>query len=177
MEKIEKCECYCQKRELNLWDKFIEKVKCVYYSLFRRIYRHRGDKNLIKRFENELDMQSKYYGNSFINDCRPELLKIFKQAINQGWSGSVAPYFIHSLAKTIEDGLNFRALSPLTLDKDEWSYLHNDDSGRYYQNKRNSAVFKDDKDNRPYYLNAFSKYTNAKFYIHTNTWSFRDPDE
>ena len=177
MEKIEKCECYCQKRELNLWDKFIEKVKCVYYSLFRRIYRHRGDKNLIKRFENELDMQSKYYGNSFINDCRPELIKIFKKAINQGWSGSVAPYFIHSLAKTIEDGLNFRALSPLTLDKDEWSYLHNDDSGRYYQNKRNSAVFKDDKDNRPYYLNAFYKYTNAKFDIHTNTWSFRDPDE
>lgn len=177
MEKIEKCECDCKKRELNLWEKFIEKLNCVYYKLINRIYRHRGDKNLIKRFENELDKQSKYYGNSFINDCRPELIKIFKKAINQGWSGSVAQYFIHSLAKTIEDGLNFRALSPLTLDKDEWSYLHNDASGRYYQNKRNSSVFKDDKDNRPYYLNAFSKYTNAKFDIHTNTWSFRDPDE
>ena len=177
MENIEKCECDCQKRELNLWDKFIEKVKCVYYRLINRIYIHRGDKNLIKRFENELDRQSKYYGNSFINDCRPELIKIFKKAINQGWSGSVAPYFIHSLAKTIEDGLNFRALSPLTLDDDEWSDLHNDGSGKYYQNKRNSSVFKDEKDNRPYYLNAFSKYTNAKFDIHTNTWSFRDPDE
>ena len=178
MENIEKCECDCQKRELNLWEKFIEKLNCVYYKLVNHIYRHSGDKNLIKRFENELDKQSKYYGNSFINDCRPELIKIFKKAINQGWSGSVAPYFIHSLAKTIEDGLNFRALSPLTLDDDEWSdLLEYGDDRAHYQNKRNSAVFKDAKDNKPYYLNAFSKYTNAKFDIHTNTWSFRGPDE
>ena len=179
MENIENCtSCDCPKRELNMWDKFIETVKCVYYRLINRIYRHREDKNLIKRFENELDRQSKYYGNSFINDCRPELIKIFKKALNQGWSGSVAPYFIHSLAKTIEDGLYFRALSPLTLDEDEWSdLLEYGDDRAHYQNKRNSGVFKDAKDNKPYYLYAFSKYVNAKFDIHTNTWSFRNTDE
>lgn len=179
MEKIENCTCGCQKRELTMWEKFIEKVNAVYYRLIiSRIYKHRGDKNLIKRFKNELDRQSKYYGNSFINDCRPELIKIFKKSLNQGWSGSVAPYFIHSLAKTIEDGLHFRALSPLTLDEDEWSdlYDHGDDRA-YYQNKRNSGVFKDAKDNKPYYLYAFSKYNNATFDIHTNTWSFRNSDE
>lgn len=178
MEKIEKCIHRCQERETNMWEKFIEKVKCLYYSLFRCIYRRRENKKLIKNFEKELDRQSKYYGNSFINDCRPELIKIFKKSLNQGWSGSVAPYFIHSLAKTIEDGLHFRALSPLTLDEDEWSDLLEYGNDRaHYQNKRNSAVFKDAKDNKPYYLNAFSKYTNAKFDIHTNTWSFRNTDE
>ena len=180
MENIENCTtCGCPKRELTMWEKFIEKVNAVYYMLIiRRIYRHREDKNLIKRFENELDKQSKYYGNSFIDDCRPELIKIFKKSLNQGWSGSVAPYFIHSLAKTIEDGLHFRALSPLTLDEDEWGdLLEYGDGKAHYQNKRNSAVFKDKKDNRPYYLDAFYKYTNAKFDIHTNTWSFRNPDE
>ena len=179
MEKIENCTCGCQKRELTMWEKFIEKVNAVYYRLIiSRIYKHRGDKNLIKRFKNELDKQSKYYGNSFINDCRPELIKIFKKSLNQGWSGSVAPYFIHSLAKTIEDGLHFRALSPLTLDEDEWSDLHDyRDDRAYYQNKRNSGVFKDAKDNKPYYLYAVSKYNNATFDIHTNTWSFRNSDE
>ena len=179
MEKIENCTCGCQKRELTMWEKFIEKVNAVYYRLIiSRIYKHRGDKNLIKRFKNELDKQSEYYGNSFINDCRPELIKIFKKSLNQGWSGSVAPYFIHSLAKTIEDGLHFRALSPLTLDEDEWSDLHDYGDDRvYYQNKRNSGVFKDAKDNKPYYLYAVSKYNNATFDIHTNTWSFRNSDE
>lgn len=175
---MKNCTCDCKERELNMLEKFIEKVKCVYYDLIRRSYRHRDNEKLIKRFENELDRQEKYYGNSFVNDCRPELIKIFKKALNQGWSGSVAPYFIHSLAKTIEDGLHLRALSPLTLDKDEWSDLHNDGNGRAYcQNKRNSAVFKDEKDHRPYYLNAFSEYTNAKFDIHTNTWTFRNQDK
>ena len=178
MEKIENCACGCQERETNTWEKFIEKVKCLYYGLFRSIYKRGEDEKLIKNFENELDRQSKYYGNSFINDCRPELIKIFKKALNQGWSGSVAPYFIHSLVKTIEDGLHFRALSPLTLDKDEWGDVHIGGDGREYcQSKRNSAVFKDEKDNRPYYLNAFSKYVNAKVDIHTNAWSFRNPDE
>ena len=179
MEKIENCSCGCQKRELNILEKFIEKVKCVYYSLFRRIYKHRDDEKLIKRFEKELDRQHKYYGNSFINDCRPELIKIFKKSLNQDWSGSVAPYFIHSLTKTIEDGLHFRALSPLTLDEDEWSDLLDwaGDGRAYYQNKRNSAVFKDEKDNKPYYLDAFHKYTESTFDIHTNTWSFRNSDE
>ena len=178
MEKNENCTCGCQERELNMRKKFIERVKCVYHDIIRRVYRHRDEEKLIKRFENELDRQSKYYGNSFINDCRPELIKIFKKAINQGWSGSVAPYFIHSLAKTIEDGLHFRALSPLTLNEDEWSDLRDYGDGRvYYQNKRNSAVFKDEKDSRPYYLNAFSKYTDAKFDIHTNTWTFRNSEE
>ena len=178
MEKIENCTCGCQKRELTMLDEFIEKVKFVYYRLITRIDIRRDNEKLIKKFENELDRQSKYYGNSFINDCRPELIKIFKKALNQGWSGSVAPYFIHSLAKTIEDGLHFRALSPLTLNEDEWSDLRDYGDGRaYYQNKRNSSVFKDEKDNRPYYLNAFSKYTDAKFDIHTNTWTFRNSEE
>lgn len=178
MEKIENCSCGCLKREPNMWEKFIEKIKCTYYSLFRCIYRHNEDEKLIKRFEKELDRQAKYCGNSFINDCRPELIKIFKKALNQGWSSSVAPYFIHSLAKTIEDGLHFRALSPLTLDKDEWSDTHIGGDGREYcQSKRNSAVFKDEKDNKPYYLDAFSKYSDATFDIHTNTWSFRNPNE
>ena len=179
MEKIENCTCGCIEREPDMWDKFIEKVKwCVYYRLINCIDRHRHDEKLVKKFEKELDRQSKYYGNSFINDCRPELIKIFKKSLNQGWSGSVAPYYIHSLVKTIEDGLHFRALSPLTLDKDEWSdLLEYGDGGAYYQSKRNSAVFKDAKDNKPYYLDAFSKYANAKLDIHTNTWSFRNPEE
>lgn len=178
MEKIENYTCNCQESKLNIWEKFIEKVKCIFYRLIRHVYKRRDNEKLIKRFEKELDRQSKYYGNSFINDCRPELIKIFKKAINQGWSGSVAPYFIHSLAKTIEDGLHFRALSPLTLDEDEWSDLRDYGDGRvYYQNKRNSGVFKDEKDNKPYYIYAFSKYTDATFDIHTKIWSFRNPDE
>ena len=49
MEKVEKCECGCQERELTMWEKFIKKVKCVYYRLIRYVYRHRDNEKLIKK--------------------------------------------------------------------------------------------------------------------------------
>ena len=53
---------------------------------------------------------------------------------------------------------NFKPLQPLTGKDDEWVNVGGID-GNLYQNKMNSAVFKDSKDDKPYYIDAYVKET------------------
>ena len=62
-----------------------------------------------------------------------ELLEVFD---NQGHSGFTAPYVIG----TFEKLAMFKPLTPLTGEDDEWNELR----PGYFQNKRYSAVFKDE---------------------------------
>ena len=54
---------------------------------------------------------------------------------------------------------NYEPLGPITGKDEEWTdvSIHSDTKETWYQNKRCSALFKDGKDGKPYYINAIVK--------------------
>lgn len=72
-----------------------------------------------------------------------ELLEVFSK---QGHSGSSAPYVINLFKKLAL----YEPVAPIMCTDDEW----NEVGSNMYQNNRCSAVFKDGKDGKPYYIDA-----------------------
>lgn len=106
--------------------------------------------NLIKHAKKELgliydkgDLKLPY--NRAAYDAVMELIKVFSK---QGHSGFSAPYTINTFKKLAM----FETLSPLTGEDDEWNNVSDKGGEEQYQNKRNSAVFKDKKG--AYYIDA-----------------------
>lgn len=79
--------------------------------------------------------------NRWVYDNIMELVETFAK---QGHSGSSAPYVANIAHKL----MMFEPLSPLTGKDDEW----NECGDGYYQNRRNSAVFK--KDGESYWIDG-----------------------
>jgi len=69
---------------------------------------------------------------------------------NQGHSGCSASRYANTLASTIKDILLWNPISPINNFDDEWDDVDNN----MFQHKRNSAVFKDGKDDKSYFLDA-----------------------
>ena len=114
--------------------------------------------NLITHAKKELelaglfDKDSDY--NGMLGNALMELIKVFSDQGHSGMSASI----VRSLFNKISD---FKPIIPLTFKDDEWC-----DTGDMYQNKRNGAVFKKTKDDKPYYIDAFYKKTQTG-----STWS------
>lgn len=81
--------------------------------------------------------------NKWIQENVFELLEAFSK---QGHSGSSAPFCINMFKKLA----SFEPLAPLTFKDDEWNEVGEDT----FQNKRLSAVFKEGKNGKPYYIDA-----------------------
>jgi hypothetical protein len=80
-----------------------------------------------------------------------ELIEVFAK---QGHSGMSAPYVISIFEKVA----NFKPLIGITGKDEEWGAVRDlGVGGSWYQNKRCSAIFKDGKDGRPYYIDAIVK--------------------
>jgi hypothetical protein len=108
-----------------------------------------GENNLIQFAKQELALigykmdETEEGPNKWIVENLFELLNVFEK---QGHTGSSAPYCINMFAKLAA----FEPLSPITGKDDEW----NECSKGTYQNRRSSAVFKQGKKGKPYYLDA-----------------------
>jgi hypothetical protein len=78
-----------------------------------------------------------------------ELLEVF---VNQGHSGSSAPYVINLFEKLAKQ----EPVAPILCTDDEWVYVssYGSKGEMIFQNIRCSAVFKKGEDNTPYYLDA-----------------------
>jgi hypothetical protein len=76
-----------------------------------------------------------------------EVLEVFSK---QGHSGSSAPFAINYF----KDLAAFKPLSPITCTEDEWGDVSSYSDGILFQNIRNSAVFKEGEDGKPYYIDA-----------------------
>lgn len=115
--------------------------------------------NLQKHAETELriaglfDKDSDYGG--MLGKAVMELIKVFAEQGHSGTSASMVSNLFNKLSR-------FKPLTPLTFKDDEWSEYSN---GKY-QNIRNSAVFKESKSGRPYYIDAYYKKTQKG-----TTWS------
>ncbi len=96
-------------------------------------------------FAGMFDKDSDYDG--MLGDAVMELVKVFSK---QGHSGCSAAMTL-ALFRKVAD---YKPLTPLTFKDEEWS-----DTGNGFQNKRNSAVFKESQDSKPYYGDAFYKKT------------------
>ena len=80
-----------------------------------------------------------------------ELIEVFSK---QGHSGMSAPM----VADIFKKLANYEPLGPITGKDEEWSDVRDLGNGKpWYQNKRCSALFKDGKDGRPYYIDAVIK--------------------
>jgi len=87
------------------------------------------------------DKDSDYGG--MLGDAVMELMKVFSKQGHSGCSASMTLALFQKVA-------SYKPLTPLTFNEDEWV-----DVEHCFQNKRNSAVFKKDKESRPYYIDAF----------------------
>lgn len=80
-----------------------------------------------------------------------ELIEVFAK---QGHSGMSAP-IVADLFKRLA---NYEPLQPITGRDEEWGDVRDLGDGMpWYQNKRCSALFKDGKDGKPYYIDAIIK--------------------
>ena len=97
-------------------------------------------------FDKEGDFYEGMTGNAVM-----ELIEIFSK---QGHSGMSAPI----VADIFKKLANYEPLGPITGKDEEWSDVRDLGNGKpWYQNKRCSALFKDGKDGRPYYIDAVIK--------------------
>jgi hypothetical protein len=117
----------------------------------------RGKSNYLKHFESELKILRKGLGKDgrlLIEPYIPEIKKIINKFSDEGHSGYSAPMSANALSNSIKRTLLFEPLSPITGEESEWNSRVADTES--YQNNRLSSVFKDKKNNKPYYLFAIT---------------------
>lgn len=108
------------------------------------------------------DKDSDYDGA--IGEAVMELIEVFSK---QGHSGMSAPY----VASIFEKLANFKPLIGITGKDEEWCDVRDlGVGGSWYQNKRCSAIFKDGKDGRPYYIDAIIKRDQNGICWHGMAW-------
>ena len=90
------------------------------------------------------DSDSDYDG--MIGEAAMKVVRVFSDQGHSGFSGSI---MLQILGKI----LDFKPLTPLTGDDNEWTKLNHDEDDMRYQNKRCPGVFKD-SDGRAYNING-----------------------
>ena len=106
--------------------------------------------NLVEYAKRELELAGLFdkdsdYGGA-LGKAVTELVEVFSR---QGYSGASATMTLNLFNRVAR----FKPILPLTFRDDEWVEYAKDK----YQNVRNSAVFKEGKDGRPYYIYAYRK--------------------
>lgn len=106
--------------------------------------------SLVKHAETELklaglfDKDSDY--NGMLGEAVLKLIKVFAEQGHSGMSASMVSNLFNRLSR-------YKQLTPLTFKDDEW----NETRDGHFQNKRRSSVFKDGKNGKPYFIDAFVK--------------------
>jgi len=107
---------------------------------------------LIEHAKHELELNGMFdknadYGGALAESVM-ELIEVFSKQGHSGRSASMVSDLFNELSR-------FKPISPLTGKDDEWCEI----ADGIFQNKRNSAVFKDGKDGKAYFIDAYVKKT------------------
>lgn len=102
--------------------------------------------SLVQYAESELDRIGMIDDGDMNGMMRKHLLHMVKEFADEGHSGFSASYALQCLKKL----LNFKPLSPLTGNDDEWHDVSSISGKPHFQNKRCGSVFKDGKDGQAY---------------------------
>ena len=101
----------------------------------------------------ELDILSKSVPGAIILEFRDEILALCEKFGKSGQSGGSAPYTASALSSAVKKLCLQETIAPLAGIDDEWNDVTEYSPGEtLYQNRRNAAVFKDDKGS--WYLDA-----------------------
>lgn len=108
--------------------------------------------SLIEHAKHELELSGIFdkdadYGGALAESVM-ELIEVFSKQGHSGFSADMISDLFNKLSR-------FKPISPLTGKDEEWCEI----GDGMFQNKRNSAVFKDGKDGKAYYINAYVKKT------------------
>lgn len=95
--------------------------------------------SLVQYAESELDRIGMVDDGDMNGAMRKHLVHMVKEFSEEGHSGFSASYAINCLKRL----LNFKPLSPLTGEDDEWADVSEISGNTLYQNKRCYSVFKD----------------------------------
>lgn len=104
-----------------------------------------------KFLEEEFEILAATTPDAIILPFEKEILALCEAFGNSGQSGGSAPYTAKALARSIEELLLHKPISPITGQEDEWRGDDEDDS---FQNRRCAAVFKKGINGKPYCLDA-----------------------
>jgi len=120
----------------------------------------------------ELDILCKMYPTKdnppIIKDFIHEILNLVNKFAHTGQSGNSAPYVANAIASAVKKLCTFQPICPITGFDEEWTDVREFGGGgdsMKYQNKRCSALFKDDQGNC-WYLDAIT-WRNQ----HGSTWT------
>jgi len=107
---------------------------------------------LIEYAKQELELSGMFdkdadYGGELAKSVM-ELIEVFSKQGHSGQSADMVSNLFNKLSR-------LEPLSPLTGKDEEWSQI----TDGVFQNKRNSAVFKEDKDGKAYFIDAFTLKT------------------
>ena len=102
--------------------------------------------SLVSYAASELDRIGMHEGDDINGVMRKHLIHMVEEFSKEGHSGFSANYALQCLTKL----LNYKPLSPLTGDDDEWTDVSDLSGETMFQNKRYSAVFKNGKDGEAY---------------------------
>lgn len=120
--------------------------------------------NLVTFAERELDLIGMKDEEGMNGMMRKHLLHMVDEFSNEGHSGFSASYAIQCLKRL----LAYKPLSPLTGEDDEWTEVSEQMGHKMFQNKRHSAVFKDETgayniDGKVFWSWATNEDTGEKF--------------
>jgi len=104
-----------------------------------------------------------------IEPFREEILALCEKFGRSGQSGGSAPITATVLANSIKKLLLQEPISPITGIDEEWILVSEEDGG-LYQNIRCSALFKQGKNGRAWYLDAIVKKTQNGHTFHGPFW-------
>jgi len=115
--------------------------------------------NTYNHAEREFVILEKTVEDAIIAPFKDEILALVEKFGQSGQSGGSAPFTAGSISKAVKELCLHNPICPITGIDEEWndcSDMGGDTpkSRSMYQNNRASAIFKDGKDGRPYYLDA-----------------------
>ncbi len=115
--------------------------------------------NTLKHAERELEILSKSNSDPnnrpIIEEFKDEILALVDKFGRSGQSGGSAPYTAGAISQAVKKLCLQETIAPLTGEDDEWNDVTNLTNGEVmYQNNRESGVFKDGKNGKPYYIYA-----------------------
>ena len=100
----------------------------------------------------EFDILSETTPDAIALEFKDEILALCEKFGKSGQSGGSAPYTAAIVSSVVKKLCMFQTIAPLTGEDSEWSNVSSGPDDVLYQNKRNSAVFKDE--NGVWYLDA-----------------------
>jgi hypothetical protein len=102
----------------------------------------------------ELELLEKNVPDALVIPFKREILALCEKFGKSGQSGGSGPYTASAISQTIEKLLMYGTLVPLTGKDSEWiDVTEMNDGVPWYQNKRDSRVFKDEN-NRCFFIDA-----------------------